>query len=140
MHLYDIQGEGCHVFIQVAVNGKNANMLIDTGASRTVFDKNRIEKFIPFHRLELIQHDKLSMGLGSMPLESELFTIESLVIDTIQIDDYITVAINLAPVNELYNSLEIPAVDGVMGGDLLLALKAKIDYGKQTITLTKNKL
>ena len=46
IRLLDIEGEGFHVMIQGKINGMEANFLIDTGASRSVFDPTVITKFI----------------------------------------------------------------------------------------------
>ena len=40
--LLDIEGDGFHVMISGKINGKEAHFLIDTGASRSVFDTDTI--------------------------------------------------------------------------------------------------
>ena len=44
--LLDIEGEGFHVMIKGKINGREANFLVDTGASRSVFDPKLITKFV----------------------------------------------------------------------------------------------
>ncbi|MBK7570589.1 MAG: hypothetical protein IPI10_02830 [Bacteroidetes bacterium] len=41
-----IEDDGLHLIVDSEVNGKSCRLLIDTGASRTVFDQNRIFIFI----------------------------------------------------------------------------------------------
>ena len=41
----EIEQSGVHIAVSGFINGNLANILIDTGASQTVFDKNRIHLF-----------------------------------------------------------------------------------------------
>ena len=41
-----IEGDGYHLMIEVTANGRPVRMLIDTGASRSVFDKDRVLMFL----------------------------------------------------------------------------------------------
>jgi hypothetical protein len=43
----------------------------------------------------------------------------------------------MSQVNMLYRSLGLPAIEGILGGDLLMELKAVIDYKKMEMTLYK---
>ncbi len=44
--------DGFHLLISVRVNGKAARLLVDTGASKSVFDKERIGKYISKDKFE----------------------------------------------------------------------------------------
>ena len=70
LEIVPIEDDGYHIFIEAFINGKKARLLIDTGASRTVFDAERIKAFLPDgdHNFEKI--DKLSTGLGTNTMES----------------------------------------------------------------------
>ena len=46
LQLLDIEGEGFHIMVQGMIHGKEARFLIDTGASRSVFDPKTISTFI----------------------------------------------------------------------------------------------
>ena len=63
-------------------------MIIDTGASRTVFDKTRIKKFVKT-KAEKIE-DKLSTGLGTSTMESHEVKIKILGIGKLKIKNYKT--------------------------------------------------
>ena len=43
LYIIPIQEDGFHVFLEASVNGHNIFMLLDTGASRTVFDLETIK-------------------------------------------------------------------------------------------------
>ena len=42
LQVLDIEGEGFHVMVKGLIHGKEASFLIDTGASRSVFDPKTV--------------------------------------------------------------------------------------------------
>ena len=46
INIINIEGDGFHIVTDGLVNGKSARFVVDTGASRTVFDKDRILNYI----------------------------------------------------------------------------------------------
>ena len=70
IEMITIEDDGLHLIIETEVNDRKCRLLIDTGASRTVFDRTRIFNYV--EEVELEDHDKLSTGLGtdSMPTSS----------------------------------------------------------------------
>ena len=67
-----IDEEGFHLYVKIKINGKSANMLLDTGASKTVFDINRISHFLKNKTDSFESFDKLSTGLGTSTMQSSL--------------------------------------------------------------------
>jgi predicted aspartyl protease len=63
LKLLNIDGDGFHLQASIKINGKAALVIVDTGASRTVFDKTEIRKYLKKEEIE--EHDKLSTGLGT---------------------------------------------------------------------------
>ena len=125
--------DGFHLLLNIKVNGKAARLLIDTGASQTVFDKERIARFISSRSFE--DHDKLSTGLGTSTMKSHLAVIDKILLGKIEIRNYKTVVIDLSHVNIAYAQLKQKPVDGVLGSDILKRYKAVIDYGKKRLVL-----
>ncbi len=116
------------------IHGKEASFLIDTGASRSVFDPKTITAFI-----EDIQFEKkegLSAGVGSSDLESATFVIDRLGIGALEITDYEGVALDLENIHEMYGKLGLPHIDGIIGGDVLRRHKAVINYRSRKLRLT----
>ena|SRR6218665_1148426 len=132
-----LDGEGYHLMIKIYINKKVANVIIDTGASKTVLDKTRIANYVKEKNFDV--HDKLSSGLGTNTMESQLTTLKSLRIGDIEIPDYQTVLLDLSHVNNSYEQIGLKQVEGVLGSDILLKYKAVIDYPKQELRLTYNK-
>ena len=125
--------DGFHLLVNIRVNGKPARMLIDTGASKTVFDKTRIVRFLSKKKFE--KHDKLSTGLGTSNMKSHLAMIEKITIGKTEIKNYRSVVIDLSHVNVAYSQLKQKPIDGVLGSDILKQHKAIIDYGNKNLRL-----
>jgi len=134
LQLLDIEGEGFHIMVQGWIHGKEAHFLIDTGASRSVFDPTTIAGFIENPQFE--QKEGITAGVGSSDLESSTFLIDSLVIGELEIRDYEAVALDLESIHEMYAKLHLPHIDGIIGGDLLMRHKAIINYKAKKIRLT----
>lgn len=126
--------DGFHLLVNIRVNGKPARLLIDTGASQSVFDKDRIINFLKKEKFE--KHDKLSTGLGTSNMKSHLVVIEKIEIGKIIIRKYKTVVIDLSHVNVAYKQMKQKPIDGVLGSDILKKYKAVVDYGRKTLSLS----
>ncbi len=134
LQLLDIEGEGFHVMVKGTIHGKEASFLIDTGASRSVFDPKTMASFIDDPTFE--KKEGLTAGVGSSDLESATFLIQSLTIGDLEINDYEAVALNLENIHEMYAKLGLPHIDGILGGDLLKRHNANINYKAQKMRLS----
>lgn len=129
----EIENSGVHIAVSGFVNGNLANILIDTGASQSVFDKNRIHLFSG--QTEFENAEKLSKGLGTDSMEGFKFTINQFILGEVLLDNYQIVALDLTHVNASYEQLNLGAIDMVLGGDFLQKHKASIRYGSAEIWL-----
>ena len=134
LQLLDIEGEGFHVMVKGTIHDKEANFLIDTGASRSVFDPKTIATFIEDIAFE--KKEGLTAGVGSSDLESATFVIDSFFVGGLEIHDYEAVALDLENIHEMYGKLGLPRIDGILGGDLLKRHKAVINYRSKKMRLT----
>jgi predicted aspartyl protease len=130
-----IEDDGFHIMVDVKINGKKARLLVDTGASRSVFDMERIKKFIREEDFITEENEKLSTGLGTDSMESQSVTIKKIQLGDIKINDYRAIILEMGYVNASYEKLKLPGIDGVLGSDLLVELKATIDYKKEELIL-----
>lgn len=134
LQLLDIEGEGFHIMVEGTIHGKEAYFLIDTGASRSVFDPQTIASFIDGIQFE--KKEGVTAGVGSSDLESATFIIDSLAIGELEIVEYEAVALDLGNIHEMYGKLGLPRIDGILGGDLLKRYKAVINYRGKKLRLT----
>ena len=134
LQLLDIEGEGFHVMVKGMIHDKEATFLIDTGASRSVFDPKTIATFIDDIAFE--KKEGMTAGVGSSDLESATFVIDSFFIGDLEIHDYEAVALDLENIHEMYGKLGLPRIDGILGGDLLKRHKVVINYRSRKMRLT----
>jgi len=134
LQLLDIEGDGFHIMVKGLIHGKEAHFLVDTGASRSVFDPKTISSFI--ENIEFEKKEGLTAGVGSSDLEAATFIIDTLSIGNMECHDYEAVALDLENIHEMYGKLDLPRIDGIIGGDLLKRYKAVINYKSKKLRLT----
>ena len=135
--LLNIDNSGYHLCIKAKINGKVANLLIDTGASRTVFDVNRMDKFIKISNLQ--ENEQLSTGLGTTTMKSHVSELKKIQLQDLVIRNYNAIFLDLSHVNESYTRVGLAAIDGVVGSDLLREYKAVVNYEKLEMSLKYKK-
>ena len=137
INIISIEGDGFHLIAEGCINGKTARFVVDTGASRTVFDKDKILNYI--NNPEFSEKEGISAGIGGTDISSFIFDIEELSFGELKIKDYQAVAMDLSNVNDSYAMIKLPPIDGVLGGDLLVKYKAVISYRLKKIRLFPTK-
>lgn len=134
INIINIEGDGFHLIAEGMINNKPARFVVDTGASRTVFDKDRILNYID--NPEFNEKEGISAGIGGTDITSFIFNIEELSFGDLKINGYQAVAMDLSNVNNSYAMLKLPPVDGVIGGDLMKKHQAIINYKLKKMRLT----
>lgn len=137
IQLLFIEDAGYHLLVKAKVNGKTVTLLIDTGASKTVFDKGRILRFA--NEESFLTLEKLSTGLGTTMMETQSTVLKKFQVGKLQIANFETIVIDLSHVNLTYAKLDLPAIDGVLGSDLMVKHHAIIDYKKKEMKLSWKK-
>lgn len=130
LEIIAIEDDGFHLMTEVSLNGHAARVLLDTGASRTAFDKSRIGHFFLEEEPEFMDNEKPSTGLGSGDMQSMAVYIGEMAIGELKIRNYPAVVLDMGHVNNSYQSLGFKPIDGVLGSDILMKYGAVIDYGK----------
>ncbi len=130
-----IEEEGYHILIKGEINNKPARLLIDTGASRSVFDKSRIKLFFEEEEPEIEEVDTLSTGISSDMVKSELTTLQSIRMGDLFLENFRAVIIDMPHVNGSYAKLGLDPIDGIIGNDILKEYNAVIDYGLGVLEL-----
>lgn len=134
INIINIEGDGFHLIAEGLINNKPARFVVDTGASRTVFDKDRILNYID--NPEFNEKEGISAGIGGTDISSFIFNIEELSFGNLKINGYQAVAMDLSNVNNSYAMLKLPPIDGVIGGDLMKKHQAVINYKLKKMRLT----
>lgn len=131
--LINLQDDGFHLLVEIVVFGQKLLAVVDTGASRSVFDKSFIESHV-----KEIEHTEEAHATTLFTTSSTLqATIPKLKIGGLILKDYETVALDLEAVNQAYEGLGHPPIAAIIGGDLLLQFHATINYRKMKLFLYK---
>lgn len=115
-------------------------MLIDTGASKTVFDVNRIKLFLKKQVDNFEVHPQMSTGLGTNSMESRVTNLEKFRIGSFTVRNYQAVLLDMTHINQSYSLLKLKPIDGVIGSDLLVHLRAQINFGNKTLRILPKSL
>lgn len=121
-----------HLFINGFINGNAYDMLIDTGASHTIFDAALIPEI---DDNEGKRTEIQSAGINAGELKSSIGRIHKFRLGGLRRKNWNVVLIDLSHVNGLYEKLLTKHVAGLIGSDFLLQYNAIIDYKKKELIL-----
>jgi len=138
LQIIDLHDDGYHPLLEVILFGKAFIMVLDTGASKTAFDRTML--FEANESMAILASDRLSTGLGTNTMESFTATITDMHIGEQHIAEFEAAVLDLSTINNAYSQMGHPQILGVLGGDILMMHKAVIDYGKQVLKLKKPRL
>ena len=134
LQLINLQNDGFHLLVEVVVFGHAFNVVLDTGASKTVLDKTSVECHIAAD--DLLSSDKLSTGLGTNTMESFILHLPAIHIGKLKIENFEAAVLDLSSISLAYENLQLPPVIGVLGGDILQQYNAVINYNKLVLKLS----
>ena len=133
--LVPIREEGYHVFVEIKANGFPVRMLLDTGASRTVFDLAELK--IIHSDIEMEENEDLATGLGSNQVQNFIASINEIQVGAFKLKEYSVGVLDLAHVNISYRHIGVEGIAGVLGSDILMYFRAVISYKDGMVTLYK---
>jgi len=135
LQIINLEDDGFHPLVEVVVFGKSFLVVLDTGASKTAFDKTML---LQTNEAALIMEtDKLSTGLGTNSMTSFKLVLHDLHIGSLHIPNFEVAVLDLSTINKAYEQLNKPLVLGVLGGDILMKYSAVIDYSKSLLILNE---
>ena len=124
--------EGIHLLVKVEVNSFRVNLVLDTGASKSVLDSNSIDLFLVD---QIHDTDEESTSIGNTTLRSQRALIEELKFGGITLWNKMVNVLDLSNVIHVYESLNLPMIHGILGADLLQELNAVVDFKNKTLML-----
>jgi hypothetical protein len=120
-----------HFALQGLLNGLPGRFIVDTGASNTCVDLDRAEGF----RMQSVVSEIRAAGAGAVDMETQVSAGNLLEFGSWQQADLDVVLFDLSHVNQALTSHDEPAVDGILGADILRKAEAVIDYRKNRLFL-----
>ena len=130
--IIELEDDSFHILTNIKLsNGEAGLMVIDTGASKTVLDKDFVgEEFF----LEKNDTDLKSGGLGGEIMDINLCSLDCIFLGDFKIEKITLAVIDLSAINELYLEHCNKRIAALLGSDILLKYKAIIDYGKSEMS------
>jgi hypothetical protein len=134
INLVELEAENYHItVVSIFKNGTEGLWVIDTGASKTVFNQSLIELYEP---VEMDEHTQIhSAGIGVGHLETSLGKLMPFMMGTLSVEPVQVALIDLLHINKLYFHTTKKEICGLVGSDFLLERKAVIDYEKLELVL-----
>lgn len=133
LKLVELEEGNFHLLVSGKIDGVHVcHWIIDTGASKSVFDVNQVDMYSPNHNPE---QEIRSAGIGEGHIETSMGILENLNFGELIESQFHVALINFSHINELYSQFTDEEVHGLLGSDFLLAHQAVIDYRKLTLTL-----
>jgi Aspartyl protease len=137
LELIELEEFNYHLVVKsVFKEGTKALWVIDTGASKTVFDRSLTDNYdaIPLEE-ETTVH---SAGIGSDHLDTALGMLHEFYLGDLLITPMKVALLDLSHINTLYYHVTEKEICGLIGSDFLLENKAVIDYAQLKIILDIN--
>ena len=133
LEIVELDNNSFHLFVEGTINGHLCHLIIDTGASKTVFAYNRVQPIL--QESPTAQPDIQFAGITAASIDSHTGIISNFQLGKFYIDDFEVVLIDLSSIENLYQNFTEKSIWGLIGSDFLLKYKAKLDYGNKTLTL-----
>lgn len=127
--LINLNDDGFHLLVEITVFGSKYWAVVDTGASRSVFDKG----FIELNSADSVtaeENNATTLFTTSATIQA---VIPKLKVGKLTIKNYPAVALDLGTVNDAYTQLGHPRVIAIIGSDIFYRYHAKINYKKLKI-------
>lgn len=113
-----------HLHISGILNGVEGNFILDTGATGTVIEIKNEKKF----KMQSESSERQAAGAGGTRMQMKSSSHNMLELSGFQLKNIDLMLLNLDHVNNAFESLGVPKVDGIIGADILTNTKAIIDY------------
>lgn len=133
LNIIDLHGDGFHPVLNLVIFNKPFKVVLDTGASRTAFDRELLIQ--ANEEADIVASERLSTGLGTNTMESATAVIENIWIGDMMIPEMEVAVLDLSAINVAYRELGHPEVLGVLGSDVLMKYNAVVDFGKKRLLL-----
>ena len=136
IELVELERHNYHLLVKAKFEDREFGYwIIDTGASKTVFDKGLKQYY------DLIDADDdeeyQSAGISEGMVETSVGEVRSVSLGDLKLKNQKVALINLDHVNEIYQKYRDVRICGLLGSDLLKKFQCVIDYKYETISFSR---
>ena len=133
IRIIELEPNNFHIIAEAKFSNLISGLwVIDTGASKTVFDKNLSDSILEFDEHSEEIH---SAGIQDEPIKAEFAILKPFMFRKKEIKDLKVALLDLKHINDLYQKSTNIKICGLLGGDFLMNYKALIDYRKRIMIL-----
>ncbi len=119
-----------HLELDAVVNGHQARMLVDTGASATVIDRAAADRWNVAR--QVVEGEALGcVTFGSV----ESATLDQLKLSDLEMKDVAVTVLDLTHINAGLEQKKAEPIDGIIGSDLMVKRDAVIEYASSILHL-----
>jgi len=130
-----VENYGHHIIIKGKINKKDRFLMIDTGASRSVFNISLL-KIKTKEGMSIYRNYTSAETVAPDEIPSTTGIIKELQLQDLKIHNYEATLIDLKHINNLYKNTSDKTISGLIGNDLLIKYKAVIDYSNKVLILS----
>lgn len=135
IEVLELEQHNYHLLVtSVFKNGEEGKWVIDTGASKSVFDQNLKDHY---QILEGLTEELHSAGFHDEPITSSTATLHVFSLGKLRIEGMKVALMDLSHINTLYSKSAQVKICGLLGSDFLFKYKAEVDYRKKRLVLRK---
>lgn len=132
LQIIELEEQNFHISIPCRFNdGTAGTWIIDTGASKSVFDKSNNNFYSEAGKEEEIH----SAGISDQPLKSSIAVLKPFQFGHFKVGEMKVALLDLSHINDLYKKAGNIEICGLIGSDFLLRYNAVIDYRKKLLIL-----
>lgn len=131
--IVELELDNYHLIVcSVFANGSKGNWVIDTGASKSVFDKNlEVHCVVSEDETEELH----SAGVSDEPMTTTLAHMKPFCFEKLELKNMKVALLDMAHINVLYSKVTDLQICGLLGSDFLLKHEAVIDYKRKRLLL-----
>ena len=135
IQIIELESDNFHVIVKASFNDNSTgNWVIDTGASKSVFDINLTDLF---KTLDGESDEIHSAGIKDEPIKTSIGYLKPLSLGAFNLNSFKVALLDLNHINELYSKSTQLKICGLLGGDFLMKFNAVIDYKRKRLILNQ---
>lgn len=135
IEIIELELENYHPVVStVFADGTRGKWVVDTGASKSVFDI-QLAQHIAYSEGD--KEELHSAGISEEPIQSTLGVLKTVLFGKLQVENMKVALLDLSHINQLYSRATDLKICGLLGSDFLVKHKAVLDYKRSKLVLLK---
>lgn len=135
LEIIEIEHDNFHPLVTaVFADGFSGNWVVDTGASKSVFDRNLSAYF---RAIDGEAEDLHSAGISNKPIKSGIGIVAPFSFSSLKIEQLKVALLDMKHINELYAATTDVEICGLLGSDFLVRHRAIINFRRSCMILRK---